>query len=152
MNFTDFAQVGVTDVAHAIQLSLAPVFLLNGIGVLLGMLTSRLARVVDRARGLEHRLPQATGEEAAEILRGLATMRRRARLMNRAIEFSTAAALLVALVVALLFASAFLAFSLAAPVGLLFILSMGSLVLALVAFLAEIRIATATLRIGPQRG
>jgi len=40
--------VEVVDVAHAIQLALAPVFLLSGIGVLPGVLTSRLARIVDR--------------------------------------------------------------------------------------------------------
>ena len=40
-NSLDF-MVPVTDVAHAIQLSLGPVFLLNGLGVLLAMLTSRL--------------------------------------------------------------------------------------------------------------
>lgn len=144
------SQVPVTDIAHAIQLSLAPVFLLNGIGVLLGMLTSRLARVVDRARGQEKLLQHAAGEEARDILAELATIRRRARLMNVAITLSTAAALLVSLVVALLFTSAFVPVSLATPVSLLFILAMTSLVLALVGFLLEIRIATANLRIGPR--
>ncbi|MEN9705974.1 MAG: hypothetical protein RLZZ393_1853 [Pseudomonadota bacterium] len=145
------SQVPVTDIAHAIQLSLAPVFLLNGIGVLLGMLTSRLARVVDRARGLEQRLQHANGEEARDILDALATIRRRARLLNSAITLSTAAALLVSIVVALLFTSAFVPVSLATSVSLLFILAMASLVLGLVAFLVEIRIATASLRIGPQK-
>ncbi len=56
MNAFDISQAPVSDVAHAIQLSLAPVFLLSGIGVLLGMLTSRLARIVDRARVMEQRL------------------------------------------------------------------------------------------------
>lgn len=145
------SQVPVNDIAHAIQLSLAPVFLLNGIGVLLGMLTSRLARVVDRARGLEQRLQHANGEEARDILGALATIRRRARLMNSAITLSTAAALLVSMVVALLFTSAFVPVSLATPVSLLFILAMASLVLGLLAFLVEIQVATATLRIGPQK-
>ncbi|MEY4760434.1 MAG: hypothetical protein RLZZ200_290 [Pseudomonadota bacterium] len=145
------SQVPVNDVAHAIQLSLAPVFLLNGIGVLLGMLTSRLARVVDRARGLEQRHLQATGEEAGDIVEELGAARRRARLMNFAITLSTAAALLVSLVVALLFTSAFVPVSLATPVSLLFILAMASLVIALLAFLVEIRVATASLRIGPRR-
>jgi hypothetical protein len=151
MNFTGFSQVPVTDVAHAIQLSLAPVFLLNGIGVLLAMLTSRLARIVDRARGVEQRLQHASGDEARDLIGTLGSMRRRARLMNFSITFGTVAALLVAMVVALLFASAFAAFSLAAMVSLLFILSMLSLVAALLAFLIEIRIATASLRIGQQR-
>ncbi len=46
----DFSQLNVGDVTHAMQLALGPVFLLNGIGVLLAMMTARLARIVDRAR------------------------------------------------------------------------------------------------------
>jgi len=151
MNLLAFSQVPVTDIAHAIQLSLAPVFLLNGIGVLLSMMTSRIARVVDRARGLEQRLQHASGDEARDLVSTLATISRRARLINFAITLSTTAALLIAMVVALLFASAFAAVSLAGAVSVLFILSMLSLVLALLAFLVEIRVATANLRIGPYK-
>jgi len=42
--------IEVVDIAHAIELAVAPVFLLSGIGVFLGVLTNRLARIVDRAR------------------------------------------------------------------------------------------------------
>ncbi len=101
-------QVG--DVAHAIQLSLTPVFLLNGVGVLLAMLTSRLARIVDRARVLEERLPTASEQDVHDIHTVLDTTRRRARLMNRAITLGTVAALLVALLVALMFAAEFVPF------------------------------------------
>jgi len=44
---------GITAVAHVIQLSVAPVFLLSGIGAMLAVMTNRLARVIDRARTLE---------------------------------------------------------------------------------------------------
>ena len=143
--------VPVTDVAHAIQLSLGPVFLLNGLGVLLAMLTSRLARIVDRARVLEARLPSVGGEEATEIHRVLAVTSRRARLMNRAITLGTMAALLVALVVVLLFATAFVKFPFGASIALVFIVAMLALVGALWCFLIEVRVATAALRIGPSR-
>ena len=141
--------VPVTDVAHAIQLSLGPVFLLNGLGVLLAMLTSRLARIVDRARVLEARLPQAGEGEAAEIHSYLATTSRRARLMNRAITLGTMAALLVAMVVVLLFATAFVKFPFGASIALVFIGAMLALVGALWCFLIEVRVATAALRFGP---
>jgi hypothetical protein len=143
--------VPVTDVAHAIQLSLGPVFLLNGLGVLLAMLTSRLARIVDRARVLEARLPASAAEESAEIHRVLAVTSRRARLMNRAITLGTVAALLVALVVVLLFATAFVKFPFGASIALVFIVAMLALVGALWCFLIEVRVATAALRIGPTR-
>ena len=44
------------DIAHLIQSALAPVFLLSGVGVTLGVMTSRLTRAVDRARHLEELL------------------------------------------------------------------------------------------------
>ncbi len=143
--------VPVTDVAHAIQLSLAPVFLLNGLGVLLAMLTSRLARIVDRARGLEARFGHAGEDELRDIHHLLEISRRRGRVMNRAITLGTVAALLVSFVVVLLFAAAFLPFPLGAAIALVFILAMLALVGALWCFLIEGRIATEALRFGPPR-
>jgi hypothetical protein len=149
-NSLDF-MVPVTDVAHAIQLSLGPVFLLNGLGVLLAMLTSRLARIVDRARVLEARLPHASEEESTEINRYLGITSRRGRLMNRAITLGTMATLLVALVVVLLFAAAFVKFPIGATIALVFIGAMLALIGALWCFLIEVRVATAALRFGPRR-
>lgn len=148
MNPFSFAGTQITDIAHAIQLSVAPVFLLSGVGVLLNVLTSRLARIVDRARPWEEELARAEGVAAAHLRQRLAVLARRARHVNRAITLSTISALLTAIVVALLFASAFLEFNLAAAVALLFIAAMTALVGALLSFLIEVRIATAALRIG----
>ena len=142
----EFAQVQVGDVAHAIQLSLTPVFLLNGVGVLLALLTSRLARIVDRARVLEERLPTASEQVVQEIHLVLDTTRRRARLMNRAITLGTIAALLVALLVALMFAAEFVPFRMGSGIAMIFIVAMLALFGSLWCFLIEIRIATETLR------
>jgi hypothetical protein len=151
MNSAFEFDVTVTDVAHAIQLSLAPVFLLNGLGVLLAMLTSRLARIVDRARGLEARFGHAGEDELRDIHRLLEIARRRGRVMNRAITLGTVAALLVSFVVVLLFAAAFTAIPLGAAIALVFIVAMLALVGALWCFLIEVRIATEALRFGPPR-
>jgi uncharacterized protein YacL len=137
------------DVARAIQMSLAPVFLLSGISVLLGVLTARLARVVDRARGLEARLSLATSVDAADLHQQLRTLAKRARLMNWSITLGTIAALLIALVVAVLFAAALYAFSAAEPVAFLFISAMAALIVTLILFLSEVTLATQTIRIGP---
>jgi hypothetical protein len=40
-------------IAHAIQLAIAPVFLLTGVAGLLGVMANRLARVIDRARSFD---------------------------------------------------------------------------------------------------
>lgn len=150
MNFPgiDLSQLDVPDVTHAMQLALGPVFLLNGVGVLLSMLTNRLARIVDRARALESRLPAAAEDEAAELDSIFKVMRRRARLVNRAITLATVALLLVAAIVALLFAGGFLTISTGAVVAALFVLCMGAVVGSLWCFLLEVRISTHALRFG----
>lgn len=144
----DFSQVALDQVTHAMQLALGPVFLLNGVGVMLAMMTSRLARIVDRARTVEARLPEAGESEQKEIERVLAVTRRRARLMNRAITLGTVAALLTAALVALLFAAAVLEFRIGPSIAVLFVLCMAALVGSLWCFLVEVRVATAALRIG----
>lgn len=144
----DLSHFAVNDVAAAMQLALGPVFLLNGVGVMLAMLTSRLARIVDRARLVEERMANAQGDELREIHRVLAVTRRRARLVNRAITLGTVAALLVAAVVALLFMAAFLEFPIGPTIAILFVICMVALVGSLWCFLVEVRVATAALRIG----
>ena len=117
--------IEVVDIAHAIELALAPVFLLSGIWVFLGVLASRLARIVDRARNMEKelRVPEARDAD---------------RLRNQ----------LQAIVIALLFSSTFIPLNLAPPLALLFVLAMCALVAAFVSFLIEVRVAIAVLRIG----
>src|SRR5574340_1180127 len=118
-------------VAHVIQLAIAPVFLLTAIGTLLSVTTNRLSRIIDRARLQEAKLENASPEGVAAIHAHLATLSRRAKLINRAITLFTATALLVCTVIAVLFLGDFLHFNSTLPVALLFITAMLSLVLAL---------------------
>jgi Protein of unknown function (DUF2721) len=47
----------LTETGHAIQLAVAPVFLLSGVSAMLVVLTNRLARIIDRGRLVEAGLP-----------------------------------------------------------------------------------------------
>jgi CBS domain containing-hemolysin-like protein len=137
------------DIAHLIQVALTPIFLISAIGVTLNVLTSRLARIVDRARATEGRL--ASGDQRAEgrdLQVQLRVLARRAGYINAAITLITVSALLISLVVVMLFLNAFLRWDLSAFIAIMFILSMLSLAAALSTFLVEVRIATSTLRIG----
>jgi hypothetical protein len=139
----------VADIAHVIQLSIAPVFLLTGVAALLGVLTNRLARVIDRARKLEDLLPHITGEREQLVHDELRTLSRRAKLINLAISAATSCALLICLVIVGLFAAAFTNTRVEAYIGWLFVAAMVALIGSLVVFLREIYVATAALRIGP---
>jgi hypothetical protein len=137
-------------IAHAIQLAVAPVFLLSGIGAILAVMAGRLGRIIDRARVLEHRLEGASAELLVPLRTDLAALSQRAKLIYRAITLCTATALLVCGVIAILFLSAFLRFDASIPVALLFIAAMSAFFLGLVWFLREIYVATVNLRIGPR--
>jgi hypothetical protein len=143
------SSVQPVDIAHLIQVALTPIFLISAIGVTLNVLTSRLARIVDRARAMEDRLRSSVHHpEGRELHAQLAVLARRARWINAAITLITLSALFIALVVVMLFVNAFLRWDLSAFIACMFILSMVTLAAALLAFLIEVRIATTTLRIG----
>ena len=140
----------IVAVGRAIQLSVAPVFLLSAIGAMLAVMTNRLARVVDRARRVEDRLAsdESTSTDRAGAERDLAVMSRRARFINGAITLCTITALFVCAVVAAMFTGAFLGFNAAIPVAVLFVAAMTTFFVGLLFFLREIFLATANLRIG----
>ena len=139
-------------IAQSIQLAVAPVFLLSAVGIVLTVLTNRLARVIDRARQLEDMTPAAVGDpdlrERQEQLRVLA---RRARMLNRAITMGVVCALLVAFVVAAIFVNEFVAFDMSATIAVLFILAMLTFIAGLLLFLREVFLAIGALRLGQKR-
>jgi hypothetical protein len=141
---------GVTAVAHVIQLAVAPVFLLSGIGAMLSVMTSRLARVVDRARVLEREVLQRGTDPEPLVTDELSALSRRARLISRSISLCTVTALLICAVIAVLFVGAFLQLDTSTTVALLFITAMVAFFAGLLMFLREILLATATVRIGLQ--
>lgn len=133
------------DISHIIQLAIAPVFLLTGVGTKLAVLTSRLARIIDRSRVLEERLKNASDRECAETRTELGTLYRRAHLINRAITLSTCCGLLVCSVIAALFIGGALNIALGTLIAVLFVLGMFSLIGSFVYLLREIFVATKTM-------
>ncbi len=137
----------VTTIAHIIQLSIAPVFLLAGLGGILNVVASRLARVVDRVRTLEREVPTAEAELQTADLRELAILDRRMGLCHWWVALCTTSALLICLVVMILFVADLVTMNFAVPVSLLFIAAMASLTLGLLLFLFGVTIATRFVRV-----
>jgi hypothetical protein len=133
----------ITDIAQIIELAVAPVFLLSGIGAMLAVMTNRLSRIVDRARRVE---ADANPAEAPDPEPELTLLSRRAKLIGLSIGLCTITALLVSSVIAILFLGAFLTFDAAVLVALLFIAAMLAFIAALLFFLREVLLATAGLR------
>ncbi|MCU0883215.1 MAG: DUF2721 domain-containing protein [Hyphomonadaceae bacterium] len=136
------------DVPQIVQLAIAPVFLIAGIGNLLNVLTSRLARVVDRGRVVAAAMDGAVSQDERDSWRPeMAGIDRRVRLINLAITLSTVAMLLVCLLISAMFLGEIARLDFTIPVVVLFVATMIALIAALLAFLAEVRTATRLLAI-----
>jgi hypothetical protein len=109
------------------------------------VLTNRLARIIDRTRTLEDRLPDFAREERTHFEVELLSLYLRTHLINRAITLSTSSALLVCLVIAALFLGDALNLDLGKLIASLFILAMLTLIGSFIFFLREIFVATSAL-------
>ena len=141
-----------TDIAHVIQLAVAPVFLLAGIGAFINAFAGRLGRVFDRGRRLEAALEGEAPCDEAEIRMELGILWRRARLAYIGIALDILAALLVCILIVIAFAGYFFDFAARDLIGGLFIAAMLALIGGLVAFLREVFIAVRSFSFGIRTG
>lgn len=134
-------------IAQTIQLALAPVFVLVAMGNILNLLSSRLGRVVDRARALQDRHMATEGRDHDEVVQEIRMIDRRITLITRAIRLMVISGLLVGGTVAVLFLEELIDWKLQRVAAATFLAAIGLLMWALVLFLRETQIAAQQLRI-----
>lgn len=135
------------DVAHIIQLSIAPVFLLTGVGTLLTVLTNRLARILDRSRILEEQLAGKGGVMQKPGFREeLSELYERGHLINWAITLATMCGLFICMVIASLFLGDAAGWKLDTLIAGFFVAGVFSLIGSFIYLLREIFVATKTLK------
>jgi hypothetical protein len=150
-------EVSITTVAHVIQLAVAPVFLLTGVGTVLNVMTSRLSRIIDRFRVLESITPKAGDPRFSPEVAGshqdeMKILAQRERVIYWAISLSTICALLICVVIATLFVGSVMGVQLTSAIAFLFIVAMLALIGGLLSLLREIYIATGSIhRVGKQQ-
>lgn len=137
----------ITTVSHVIQLAVAPVFLLSGVGAILAVLINRLSRIIDRYRLLETGNPGAGAGEATVAHTEMAILSRRARLIHWAISLCTIGALLICIVIATLFIGSMMRVGVSQAIALMFIAAMLALITGLLSFLREISLATGSIHV-----
>jgi hypothetical protein len=137
----------VSQVAQTIQLSVAPVFLLAGIGGFLNVCAGRLARVIDRGRAVEKLVLETRGREHDRLIQEIRVLDRRISVINHAIFLSVLSACLICLVVILLFLSEFVDAHFGTLIAALFIASMLSIGAGFAAFIIETRLGSSVVHI-----
>lgn len=141
----------INDLAHIIQIVVAPVFMLTGIAGFLNVMSGRLGRIVDRARIMERRVSTIKNPEFLALSEAeLKNLWRRIKLINRSIGMCTASALFVCSVVISLFLGGFWNFDLSQVIVAMFIIALFLLISALLLFLKEVQLAARTLQMGKE--
>ncbi|MBS3797074.1 MULTISPECIES: DUF2721 domain-containing protein [unclassified Pseudoalteromonas] len=141
--------VNILTMAKVIQTAVAPVFLITGIAATLGVLSSRLARITDRARTLERKLKISSDEDFNHSLTTeLRALLKRARYIHFAFSLSVLSATLVSFVVMLLFMANIQSVNLGTAIALCFMIAMVLLILAFISLLAEVYLAFRSMRRG----
>ncbi len=125
-------------VQQVVQLSLAPAFLLSGIGAVMNVIMSRMIWIAQRIERIED---ASEGQLTERQEREFGWLLRRRRLMQGAIMFSTAAAVIISAVIGLLFVSAYITAQIGTLIAFLWVLTMALLVTGLAFFLLETRLA-----------
>ena len=133
--------------AQIIQLAVAPVFLLAGLGAFLNVCAGRLARIVDRMRNLEPRILASRGEEHDRLLGEVRLLDRRSRIVSRAIFATVLSALLISAVVILLFLAFLTGYRFGTAIAVLFIASMVCTGVGFAIILHETRLGTRAIQV-----
>ena len=139
--------MSLREIAPVLQLSLGPVILISGIGLLLLSMTNRLGRLIDRSRLLSEDRRTAAEEDRERVEAQIEVLTTRARVMRRAIVYAVVSVLFAAILVITLFLAAVLRWEAVTVVVVLFACCMLSLIASLVAFLQDVNHALTAIRL-----
>ncbi|MDB4832556.1 DUF2721 domain-containing protein [Methylophilaceae bacterium] len=120
-----------------IQMAVAPAFLLTALGAILTVMANRLSRIVDRHRVLREQKKSKDNKITIE----LASLKHRAKCTHWAIAFTTIAALLISLLIAMIFITVEVYIDLDRYLAILFIIAMTFLIIGLLCFLREVHLS-----------
>ncbi len=129
----------VSQLAHVIAQSIAPAFLLAALAGFIGVLVTRLNRIIDRTIALN----AIADDDAvkARLKSDLPRLMRRAQMINRAMFWAIVGSISITVLVIVAFASALLQLEHERGVALLFIVALGAFTVSLIDFAREVRIA-----------
>lgn len=137
----------LSTVAETIQVAIAPVFLLAGLGAILNVMVGRLARIVDRSRQLTALQLRGDDPERIQHVAELRLIDGRIRMINNAVYLVVMAAIAICLVVAMLFVAELGNFQIGQVIAVAFIVSMLLLTGGLICFLIEIHMSVRAIRV-----
>ena len=141
------ATTKLSELIPVLQVSIGPVILISGVGLLLLSLTNRFGRAVDRSRQLAREMREAVGPDRIRLSGQVEILFRRAKLIQLAIVLGATSVLFAAVLIISLFFTALLQLEMAVSISVLFICCLASLIASLVAFIMDIRLSLKALKL-----
>ena len=129
------------DLIDTLQLSIGPVILISGVGLIILSLTNRFGRIVDRTRQLSVEYRTTKEHDHSRILAELKILSTRAKVIRGSNILAVVTVLLVALIIIGLFVVAFFSLNISYLLVILFISSIASLVAALFLFIYDLELS-----------
>ena len=142
----------LTDLIGTLELSISPVILISGIGLILLSLTNRFGRIVDRTRQLSVEYRSSSSADQARILLELKILTLRAKVIRSSNFLAVLSVLLVSFIIIGLFGSALYHFTMTYILIILFISSIISLILSLFLFIYDLELSLKALWIELPKG
>jgi hypothetical protein len=133
--------VRFSELVQVLQLSVGPVILISGVGLLLLSMTNRFARVIDRIRLVAQAARSSNEKDSPRHVSQLAMLRRRASLLRTSIILAVFSVLMAALLVITLFVTAAARSDLGLPVIIFFLGSMLLLIASLIVFIGDLNLS-----------
>jgi hypothetical protein len=133
--------VAPDDIAHIIQVALAPAFLLTALATLLNVFSTRLGRVADKVDAAAIGLRSAGPEEARRLSAQLTFLRRRSFILDAAVLLASAGGIMTVIAVLTLFVGVLRASATASVLFTCFGIALVCTVAAIAAFIGEILLA-----------
>jgi len=136
------------DLVPILQLSIGPVILISGVGLLLLTLTNRFGRLVDRSRSLTRELMhEPPPANAVGIKSQIDILYRRAGILRLSIILGAFTVLLVGLLILALFFSTLFKWESGVLLAGIFCIGQVSLVGSMIAFIREMNLSLAAVRL-----
>jgi hypothetical protein len=130
-----------------LQVSVGPVILISGVGLLLLTLTNRFGRAIDRSRQLVQELKTLPETERQPVARQVEILYRRALVIRLSITMAATSVLLVSVLIIALFLAALLKLETGVLISAFFVCSMVALTVSLGAFLQDIHLSLTALKL-----
>jgi hypothetical protein len=133
------------DIAKALSVALAPVFLITGVASLLASMNTRFGRVIDRSRHVLREARQGL-VAAKDVDAELKVLYRRARRLRATIILASVSIFAVALCIFLIFTSVVLGLTLPYVIPVIFTVGLLFLIASLVLFIQDFAVSLTALK------